>query len=99
VVEAQVNLATPLAQDTVDSVQALWPSQPGATSFGHLLGAPTQVDGQVVIDCYSPFSCIREVMLSPPRQGPKPPRDALPLPPQIVVTPPGRYYGGLHPNS
>jgi hypothetical protein len=46
VVEAQVNLATPLAQDTVDSVQALWPSQPGATSFGHLLGALHRLMGR-----------------------------------------------------
>jgi hypothetical protein len=36
---------------------------------------------------------------SPPRQWPKPPWDALPLPPQLGVAPSSHYYGGLHPNS
>jgi hypothetical protein len=38
-------------------------------------------------------------MLSPPRQGPKTPWDAPPPPHQLVVTPPGHYYGSLHSNS
>jgi hypothetical protein len=99
VVEAQVDHATHLSQDTIESVHAPWPSQPNAASFGRLYGAPACVDGQVVIDCCGPFSYTREVMLSPPRQGPKPPWDAPPLPHQLVITPPGRYYGSLHPNS
>jgi hypothetical protein len=78
VVEAQEDFATPLARDTVDSVQAPWPSHSDATSFGCLLGAPTCVDGQVVVDCRGPIICSREVILSPLPWGPKPPWDDPP---------------------
>jgi hypothetical protein len=98
VVEAQVNLAPPLVKDTIALVQAPWPSPPDAGSLGRLLGALVRVDGQVIADCYGPFSCTSEVMLSPLQQGPKPSWDALPLPPQ-PDTPPDCYYDGLHPNT
>jgi hypothetical protein len=88
-----------LAPNTVDSVQPPWPSQrDDVASFGHLLGASTRVDGQVTVDCRGPIICRREVILSPPRWGPKPSWDAPPQPPQPSVAPPGHYYGGLHSN-
>jgi hypothetical protein len=73
VVEAQEDFASPLAQDSVVSAQALWPSQPHIASFGHLSGASPHVDRQVDVDWCGPSSGSKEVMLSPPWHGPKPP--------------------------
>jgi hypothetical protein len=72
VVEAQEDFASPLAQDSVVSAQALWPS------FGHLSGASAHVDRQVDVDWCGPSSDSKEVMLSPPWHGPKPPWMLLP---------------------
>jgi hypothetical protein len=47
VVEAQVDHATHLSQDTIESVHAPWPSQPNAASFGRLYGARRVLMGRL----------------------------------------------------